>query len=378
MVDTVPHGEDASDAKDSAVSAEDSAFDLKDHAQKATVEYLRRRGYFEDLASVVKRILDESLTARGITVHSVQARAKAPESFARKAETPSEGRTGPKYPKPIDEITDLSGVRVITYLPSVLAEVDALVNEQFRVVERSDKGMALRDTDRFGYQSIHYLVTLSEARTALPEYAPYKSAITEIQVRTVLQHAWAEIEHDIQYKSSVVIPSEIRRRFMSLAGLLELADREFQSIQDADKALTEVARANVERSDFHDVEITPDALKAYLDKTLGPDARIAAWNYNWAARLLKKVGFITLEQLDQCIRGYDDDRVSRAIFGTRQGQIWRLECLLIAGMGETYIDRHIFEDDRSKSTWQRWLRDLRAAGIEIGSYDPRQVPEEAT
>ena len=61
--------------------------------------------------------------------------------------------------------------------------------------------------------------------------------ICEVQVRTTLQHAWAEIEHDIQYKSENEIPKEIRRKFRALAGLVEIADREFQSIQDMDSAL---------------------------------------------------------------------------------------------------------------------------------------------
>jgi putative GTP pyrophosphokinase len=357
--------------------ASDALFDLKDHAQRAAVEYLRRRGYFEDLASVVKRILDESLATRGIVVHSVQARAKTAESFARKAEVPSEvDRARPKYLEPLIEITDLSGVRVITYLPNVLAKVDGLVNEQFIVVERSDKGVALRDTDRFGYQSIHYLVRLNDARIALPEYAPYKDAITEIQVRTVLQHAWAEIEHDIQYKSSAVIPSEIRRRFMSLAGLLELADREFQSIQDADKELTENARTNVERSQLSTVEITPDALKTYLNKKLGSDARIAKYSYDWEARLLKRLGFSNLEQVDECIKPYDDDRVNRAIIPARQGQTTRFEFMLLAGMGETYVKRHLWAHlDWNRDIERQRLDLLMKAEIPIGTYDPLSLGE---
>src|SRR5438309_774277 len=79
-------------------------------------------------------------------------------------------------------------------------------------------------------------------------------SVAEIQVRTILQHSWAEIEHDIQYKSVSVIPAEIRRRFMSLAGMLEIADREFQAIQDADKRLTEEARASVEGGQLGKVE----------------------------------------------------------------------------------------------------------------------------
>ena len=88
------------------------------------------------------------------------------------------------------------------------------------VHEKSNKADTLQLEERFGYQSVHYLVALKEDRTSLSEYLQYKGLIAEIQVRTILQHAWAEIEHDIQYKSSETIPQPIRRRFMQLAGLL--------------------------------------------------------------------------------------------------------------------------------------------------------------
>src|SRR5205085_6657438 len=52
----------------------------------------------------------------------------------------------------------------------------------------------------------------------------------EIQTRSILQHAWAEIEHDIGYKRASGLPSAFQRRFSRLAGLLEMADQEFVSI----------------------------------------------------------------------------------------------------------------------------------------------------
>jgi hypothetical protein len=61
--------------------------------------------------------------------------------------------------------------------------------------------------------------------------------VAEIQVRTILQHAWAEIEHDTRYKAVDVAPTAIARRFVALAGLLEIADREFQALQDSYKPL---------------------------------------------------------------------------------------------------------------------------------------------
>ena len=68
---------------------------------------------------------------------------------------------------------------------------------------------------------------------------------------------------------SHVIPTVIRRRFASLAGMLEIADREFQAIQDEDLSLRTEAIASVQEGTLDTIEITPYALKAYLDKRLG-------------------------------------------------------------------------------------------------------------
>jgi len=71
----------------------------------------------------------------------------------------------------------------------------------------------------------------------LSEYALFDKMKCEIQVRTILQHAWAEIEHDLVYKSPADIPFRVRRRFASLAGLLEIADREFESLRQDEMAV---------------------------------------------------------------------------------------------------------------------------------------------
>ena len=311
------------------------AFDFAEHQKSAVSDYLKVQPFYKDLASVVGRIIEECLAKRGIKIHSVQYRAKEPNSFGRKAAIPSEADpTKPQYPKPLEQITDLAGVRVITHFPGTLADIDRLLQEEFEVLERSDKRQELIEEDRFGYQSIHYLVRIKSARARLAEYERFAPAIAEIQVRTILQHAWAEIEHDIQYKSAVAIPAEIHRRFMALAGMLEIADREFQAIQDTDRQLTVEARKMVKRGDLAGVEITPDALKLFLDKRLGSDARISEWTYNWLTRLVKKLGFRDLKQVEAAIADYSDDRLSNFATGSRQGQSTRFELMLLAALGD--------------------------------------------
>jgi len=342
---------------------------LEAHGQAAVSAYLREQQFYEALASVIARVLQECLKKRDIKVHSVQYRAKDPSSLERKAATPSDADpNSPKYRNPLKEITDLAGVRVITHFPSTIEEVDRLLNDEFEIIERSDKSDELIEEERFGYQSVHYLVRIRSDRARLAEYERFVSAIAEVQVRTILQHAWAEIEHDIQYKSATTIPTEIRRRFMALAGMLEIADREFQGIEDADKELEGHAEAMVQKGSLAGVEITPKALKSFLDRRLGPDGRMSDWSYDWTTRLLKTLGFQDLKQVETAIAPFNDDRLSDIAHGSRQGQTSRFELMLLAALGDRFIERHPWRDEWWFARWKQYLQAFRDAKVDVGNY----------
>lgn len=373
-----PQKEGAAAAEAQQPKPERKPFDFDGHAARALEQYEKRRPLYEDFARSVSDILRESLAAADIKVASIEQRAKAPESFRRKAALPSlENPDAPRYSNPLVDLTDLAGVRVITFLLKTVESVDRVIAEQFEVREMTDKSEALWEEGRLGYQSVHFLVSLRPERTKLPEYRRYDGLISEIQVRTILQHAWAEIEHDIQYKSVETAPTLLRRRFTSLAGLLEIADREFQGIQDEDERFRKEARQSVQEGRLEDVEITADALKAYLDGLLGEDGRMKELSYESQAWILRSLGFENLRQLDDCLSHYDDDEVSRAIWGSRYGQLSRLEGMLLAAMGQEYIERHPWSRGRFAADWRRifgeWLTRLKASGFEVGEHCPARA-----
>ena len=347
-------------------------FDFDRHRLQAIEKYQKVRSLYEEYASVIRNILSEAFDAQSIKIHSIEARAKTIDSFGDKAATPAlDDPNKPYYPNPLSDITDLTGIRVIVFFPRTLDLVDSIIKAQFDVLERSDKTLSLVREEKFGYGSIHYLIRLKENRTCLLEYSRFKDLVAEIQIRTILQHGWAEIEHDIQYKAIETIPTTIRRRFMSLAGLLEIADREFQAIQDEDDRLRAEARKSVEEGTLEKVEITPDALKAYLDKKLGADGRMSEWSYQWTAQTLHRLGFVDFKEIEECVSAYDDDELSRIRWGTRQGQLTRFEYLLLASLGENYIRFHQWKDQEwFISSIQKNLEMFREAGIAVGSYLP--------
>ena len=88
------------------------------------------------------------------------------------------------------------------------------------------------DPDRFGYVSLHYVLELSPERSRMSEYRRFAGLKAELQIRSLLQHVWAETEHDLGYKSAAGVPKLIRRRFARLAGMLEIADAEFVALRD--------------------------------------------------------------------------------------------------------------------------------------------------
>jgi len=164
----------------------------------------------------------------------------------------------------VSEATDLAGIRAITFIESGAAAAAKLLRGCFKVhPEKSlDKAEELGDS-QVGYRSIHLICELERERAALPEYKPFKGLLFEIQVRTVLQHAWAEIDYDRGYKFSGVLPSELRRRLNLLAGQLEFADKEFSRLaEDVDLHSAELQRKK--KAGDLDIELSSASIGEFL------------------------------------------------------------------------------------------------------------------
>lgn len=190
-------------------------------------QYDKQHKKYERFAKEVEHQLRSILEEEGIVCNAITSRVKERDSLDKKIDIKMD-----KYSN-LAEITDIAGIRVITYYDNDVDRVAEIVEREFCVDKDNsiDKRKAL-NPDKFGYCSVHYVVSMNETRLNLPECKAYAGLKCEIQIRTVLQHAWAEIEHDLGYKSETGVPRNIRRNFSRLAGLLELADKEFQEIRD--------------------------------------------------------------------------------------------------------------------------------------------------
>lgn len=189
-------------------------------------QYDEKNRLYQSFANEVEHLIRSILESGKINCNAITSRLKSRDSVEEKIK-----RKQGKY-STISDITDIVGVRIITYYSDDVDKIAQIIENEFDVDRENsiDKRESL-EPDRFGYCSVHYVVKMSPMRLALCEYQAFKDIKCEIQIRSVLQHAWAEIEHDIGYKSPVTIPKEMRRSFSRIAGLLEIADKEFGQIR---------------------------------------------------------------------------------------------------------------------------------------------------
>ena len=188
--------------------------------------YEAGRDTYQSFSSALAALISQLLKLEGIEIHSVSHRCKTLASL--------KGKISKKHTYGLlEEITDLAGIRLITHYEDDVDKVARLIESEFKIDKENsiDKRIAM-DPDRFGYLSLHYVVSLNDERASLRENQSYAGLKAEIQIRSILQHSWAEIEHDTGYKSEVEVPRHIRRRFSRLAGLLEIADREFIDLRN--------------------------------------------------------------------------------------------------------------------------------------------------
>lgn len=286
----------------------------------------------EQFLALVTGILDDG----GINYLSVTGRTKTVASFAEKARRIRDGV--PLYTDPLREITDTIGVRVITYVHSDVSAVADLLHDQVVVHDDRDMGRETAQEGRFGYASRHLLIGLDAAREGHAAYELLRGRSAQVQVRTVLQHAWAEFEHDIRYKGTM--PDEhardFDRRFTLAAGLLELADQEFSTIRDTLRASASSATEPDEADE--DPRIDPRELAAFLAGQYAEAGWSRTDHYAWISGLLLELGITGLDELGEVLRAGDEERIrDRMGYHYPPGAVRRLDDALLAAYGSAYV-----------------------------------------
>lgn len=308
-------------------------------------EYKRRLGDYDAFTKCVESLLKTLLREASIRPHSINGRVKDSKSLEAKIKRPNKSYTS------LDQITDICGIRIITFFSEEVDLAAKLVEKEFVVdtCNSSDKRV-FSDPDRFGYASLHYVISLNPARLALAEYRNFDGFKAELQIRTIIQHAWAEIEHDLGYKRELAIPKAVKRKFFQLAAMLEVADEGFASIKQTlaqyEKDVGEAISTTPET-----VEIDATSIREYtnaspilqscdkkLSETLGlPLVEFLPEMPERDAAELRWVGLNTVNELDNFLKANSDIVVGLAVHRFTEHRDDGPEDSLIRGISLLYV-----------------------------------------
>ena len=237
---------------------------LKNPTKRTTPEewknvYEENHAIFHEFTDKLQKLTHELLQKHKIDA-KIEHRTKSIESSLVKIQKKG-------YRNPLEEITDLVGIRIIAYYKEDVDRIGEIIIREFDVDwENSiDKAQTL-EPDRFGYLSVHYVISLSSPRKELTEWEAFANIKAEIQVRTILQHAWAAIDHELRYKNAEEARKNLRRRLFRLSALLELADDEFSNLSKLFEEVEEHYSQELKKGKL-DIELDLTSLDVYLNFT---------------------------------------------------------------------------------------------------------------
>jgi putative GTP pyrophosphokinase len=311
-------------------------------------EYEQLNGIYDEFCFKLKNILEDLLIVEGCRHLAIEARSKDKESLKKKLEV-ARG----KYAQ-IQDVHDLAAARIITYVGSDIDEIESVITNSF-LAEKIEVEERL-GTDKVGYRSHHWLISLPESRLSLPEYKKFKGLRAELQIRTVLAHAWAQIGHDQLYKPDVLLPEKIKRDFTLLSGLLEIADNEFERISEEIANYTKEINEKTRKGDLS-IPIDSVSLRSYFEQKFGalksvepkfgPDDGIA----EVIIGELEAMNISSIKQLDEIVPSHFAEMVDK--FGQEGNFAGLARSIMIIHDCEKYF----------KSAWKNSWSGTEGAGL---------------
>jgi len=268
-------------------------------------DFKSQKGDLEHFKSLMINLIKSLVEKEKVVLHQIVGRLKDSNSLSNKIE-----KKGDKYHQ-LSDITDLVGLRIITYLESEVDIIAEILKKEFETDEENSIDKRILKNDQFGYRSLHIVLSLSAERIKLSEYSKFAFFKCEIQIRSILQHAWAEIEHDLGYKG-VNIPDDFKRTFNRLAALLETADLEFVKLKsqltDYEKNISKLIEAKPEDVDINKTSIGSfmqmnpivSEIRNHIVAETGYELRKST-NFNLVITILKYFNLTTIQVLQKTL-----------------------------------------------------------------------------
>lgn len=207
------------------------------------------------ISSVIQNLLQQEKIEYFAVEHRTKNYAGVLEKVKRK-----------KYKDPVSMLTDIAGIRVILFFEKDVDKVCEIIRGTFNVdADNSSDNFSRLSIDRIGYRSTHYVCDVGEQRSIMMEYKSFRGLKFEVQVRTILQHAWANLTHERNYKLGIKLPEHIQRKINLYSGMLEIADIGFSEIvSNIEEYVSSLSRKSQEQ--LYEMDIDTLNLPSYIKK----------------------------------------------------------------------------------------------------------------
>lgn len=190
--------------------------------EEARKRWIVEKPQYEKLGLHMAEFLQKEIRRAGIWAE-VKIRTKELDSLIRKLITKPEHT--------YDSLGDKVGIRVIVRYRDEIDAILGIARETLYLSNVENTTDRLKP-DVVGYRSVHGVVMFRDGELA--SQFPPGVFQAELQIRTLAQHLWAEMAHATVYKNDETlqpVPNPLKRRIYILAGVVELADEEFNRIE---------------------------------------------------------------------------------------------------------------------------------------------------
>ena len=221
-------------------------------------EFDSKEDMFAALCARTKSLIEAMLQDANIPYQSVQIRVKSKKKLAEKYMDPQ------KDYRQLEDITDLAGLRIITYYEDDVDRAAKVIEKEFAIDRANSVDKRNTEPDRFGYNALNYVCTHLPKRVSDVEYKRFAGAKCEIQITSILRHAWSEMEHE-WYDLKEAYPAGVKRRFYRIAALLELAESEFLDIRNRRTQYERSVAVRVE-ANVPDIPIDAVSLRSFVEQ----------------------------------------------------------------------------------------------------------------
>lgn len=333
-------------------------------------EYREMRPELEVITEQLRVQIKQIFNDTDVRPLFVAARTKSVESFRQKASrTVYSGEEGQEreleFPDPISMMHDIVGIRVIVQLPrqvKAAAQIIKRCRNEFYIESDREKETGSVETGTYGYSSRHLIVRPKDNQTVADYEARHPQRVLpfvfEIQIRTILTHAWSEFEHEIRFKrrNSEAWTPYLDREFTGAAAMLDSVEHLFTDIDQRHQRILAFWDANGVGGE----ELTSELI-GEVWSTMWPHLEYKEdSDWEWARELLASHNITTPKGLASLLDATTITHVRQALdHRFSPGPDRLLDDLLLWKFGYTHLDLTAQDDPRRRASLSRRLQQIR-------------------